>query len=462
MTTISETLAAFVETLDYDRIPEPVIRRAKHLMLDAAGIALASSTYDFARKTVDALARFGNGDAHVIGFPTRLPLRDAVTANGVLMHGLDYDDTYQMGSIHATSSCFPTALAVAAERRLSGRDLITAYVAAMESATRIAAVARGDLIQIGFHPTGMIAAFGCALGAGKLYGLDREALVMAQGIVLSMAAGAREYSSNASWTKRLHPGWAGACGITAAVLAQGGFTGPRTTYEGKFGLYATHWKRDFAPDDLAAATRGLGESWETLQVAFKPFPVGHFNISFIYAAQALAKQHAVRAEDIEAIEVLVPPNAVKVVCEPVADRKRPANSYAAQFSVQYAVACTLIRGCFGLQELELYRDPTILALADKVSYRLDPNTGYPKAWSGEVIVTLKNGKRVAHREQVNRGAPDNPLAESDIVSKFMENAEVAVSRAQAERIRDRLLTLESARDSAAVAALLASFDGAGG
>jgi 2-methylcitrate dehydratase PrpD len=277
---------------------------------------------------------------------------------------------------------------------------------------------------------------------------------MAQGIALSMAAGAREYSSNASRTKSLHPGWAGACGITAAILAQGGFTGPRTTYEGRFGLYATHLKPDVAPDDLALATRALGENWETLQVAFKPFPVGHFNISFIYAALALAKQHAPRAEDIEAIEVLVPPNAVKVVCEPVADRKRPAHSYAAQFSVQYAVACTLIRGRFGLKELELYGDPAILALADKVSYRLDPNTGYPRAWSGEVIVTMKDGRRLAHREQVNRGAPDNPLAESDIVAKFMENAQCALAADDAARVRDRLLSLEDERSASDIAALL--------
>lgn len=165
-----------------------------------------------------------------------------------------------------------------------------------------------------------------------------------------------------------------------------------------------------------------------------------------------------RAEDIEAIEVLVPPNAVKVVCEPEADRKRPGNSYAAQFSVQYAVACTLIRGRFGLQELELYEDPAILALSDKVSYRIDPNTGYPKAWSGEVIVTLRNGTRVSHREEVNRGAPDNPLTDSDIVSKFLENAQVAVPRAHAERVCERLLTLEDVRDSTAVANLLASVE----
>ena len=40
----------------------------------------------------------------VIGFPARLPLRDAVLVNAVLVHGLDYDDTHVPGIIHATSS----------------------------------------------------------------------------------------------------------------------------------------------------------------------------------------------------------------------------------------------------------------------------------------------------------------------------------------------------------------------
>lgn len=455
MTTIAEQLAAFARDLSHDAIPDNVRRRAKHLILDACGIALASSTYDFARVTVDSLMSFGNGDGHVIGSSTRLPLRDAVLANGVLIHGLDFDDTHLIGTVHASSSCFPTALGVAADAGKSGRELLTAYVLGMETAARLGAVAKGELVQLGFHPTGVIAAFACALIAGKLLGLDRTRLTMAQAIALSMASGAREYSADASGTKRMHPGWAGASGITAAVLARGGFTGPRTAYEGRFGLYETHLRASSAPYDLTAATRDLGATWETLAVAIKPFPVGQLNVAFIDAAIVISRKLQAPPDAIASIEVLVPPHAVKVVCEPVAARKRPANSYAAQFSVQFAVACALIHQKFGLAELERYRDPEILALADKVSYRLDPHTGYPKSWSGEVIVTLKNGERIAHREQANRGAEDNPISEADIVRKFMDNAKMAIPHSRAEAIKEAILGLDAIEHARTIAETLA-------
>lgn len=441
MALISEQLAGFAQGLAYEDVPKPVARMAKYLILDAVGIALAASTYDFAQKTVQSLTSFGTGDADIIGFQTKLALRDAVLANGVLIHGLDFDDTHTIGFVHGTSGCFSTALGVAAHANKSGRELLTSFITGWEVAARVGAVAKGEFQQVGFHPTGLVAAFACSLIAGKLYGLSAEELVMAQGIVLSMASGSREYSSDASGTKRLHPGWAGVSGISAAVLAQGGLTGPRTAYEGRFGLYATHLHSD-KPLDLTPATHELGQVWETLQVSIKPYPVGHFNVAFIDAAIALSKKHRIRAADIASIEALVPRHALKVVCEPVEVRKRPASSYAAQFSIQYAIACGLLRQRFGLAELKCYEDRELLAAADKVTHRVDPHTGYPRHLSGEVIITLKNGERLSHREQINRGAPENPVTAAALVDKFMHNAELAVPRARAEQIRDAILGMD--------------------
>ena len=456
MATIAEQLSDYVEAFAYDAIPEDVKRRARHLILDSAGIAFAASTFDFAHRTVNALASFGTGDSDVIGMPIKLPLRDAVLANGSLIHGLDFDDTHLQGVIHITSSCFPTALAVAAQANKSGRDVLEAYVLGVETATRLGKVAQGELNQIGFHPTGLIAAFGCALIAGKIYSLPREQLTMAQGIVLSMASGAREYSSNSSGSKRLHPGWAGVAGITAAALARGGVTGPRTTYEGRFGLYAIHMGPAMQKEDMARATAELGSRWETKYVAIKPFPAGQLHIVFIEGAIETAKKYDLKADDVASIEALVPPHAVSIVCEPVAARKRPIDRYAAQFSLQYGVACGFIRRKFGLAELECYQDPELLALADRVTYRVDPNTGYPHHWSGEMIFNLKNGKTLTFRDEDTLGGADKPLKEDQIVAKFMGNAQLAMSQSRAESIRDEILALDKKTSARELSRLLAA------
>ena len=442
---ISENLAEWAAKLTFDDIPPEVRRQAVHLILDGVGIAYASHNYEFAPKTVQALSTFEPGHRGVIGFPQRLALRDAVLANGVLIHGLDFDDTHLKGVVHATSSCFPTALGVGSALGRNGKDLITAYVIGMETAARLGSVVQGELNQVGFHPTGVLAAFGCAMVAGKLEGLTPEQLVMVQGIALSMAAGTREYSTEGAWTKRMHPGWAGACGITAARLAQNGFTGPRQAYEGKFGLFATHMGSDLEKWDLPSVANGLGEEWETLQVAIKPVPACQLNISCIDSAIALGRVHDINPDDIAGVEALVPPHAVKIVCEPIEAKRKPTSPYAAQFSIPFVVACGLIRKRFGLAELELFEDAEILKLAQRVTYSVDAKTGYPKHFSGEVIVTLKNGTRLAHREQINRGAADNPVSPEGIAEKFMGNAIMSQSKQRAQQILDAVLGVERSK-----------------
>jgi 2-methylcitrate dehydratase PrpD len=455
---VAETLARFAATLAADDVPAAVTARAKHLVLDAVGIALASTTFDFAHRAMSAVAGLGGaGDTPVIGMPARLPFRDAALMNGILVHGLDYDDTHTAGVIHATSSVLPTVLAVAAREGASGRDMLAAYVVGVEAAARLGAVAKGAFHQVGFHPTGLVGAFACAIAAGRLMGLAETQLTMAQGVALSAGAGSLEFLEDGAWTKRFHPGWAAVAGITAAALAKQGFVGAKRAYEGRFGLYRSHLQDRFEPENLALATAGLGEAWEVQQVAVKPFPACHFTHGCADAAIALVREEGVEPRAIERVRALVPAEVVKTVCEPVANKRRPANSYDAQFSIPYIVAASLVRGRFGLAELEeaALGDPAILALADRVDYEVDPKSSFPRHYSGEVVVSLRDGRSKARREQMNRGCGDRPLSDAAIVEKFRANALRATTAARARRIEDLVLSLDALEDARALAEGLA-------
>src|ERR1051326_223016 len=117
---LAEELSRFALALRYEDIPVAVRERAKHLILDAVGIALASSKYPFALVSLAAMAELGTGTAPM---------------NGILIHGLDFDDTHSRGIIHATASSFPCALALADRDEKDGKALLTAYVAARERST---------------------------------------------------------------------------------------------------------------------------------------------------------------------------------------------------------------------------------------------------------------------------------------------------------------------------------------
>ena len=117
----------------------------------------------------------------------------------------------------------------------------------------------------------------------------------------------------------------------------------------------------------------------------------------------------------------------------------------------------LTRGRLTLAELEpeVFTDPEILAQCDKVTCEPDPESAYPKYFSGEVTVTTRDGRELSHREQINRGADQRPLAGEEIVAKFRANAEMAFAPARVDEVLHAIMDLDGASTPAEVAELLA-------
>ena len=443
-TSISEQLAAFAARFDRQPIPEAVRERARHLMLDSLGIAFASRAYDFAEKAMAGIRDLNEGgQSMVIGTTEKLDTRNAILMNGILIHGLDFDDTHSRGVIHATASVLPTVLALGAKYDRSGAELVTAYILGVEIATRLGSVAKGGFHQIGFHPTGLIGTFGCAVAAGYLMGLTEAQYVDALGLALSVGSGSLEFLNDGAWNKRFHPGWAGAAGVTAATMAKHGYRGTRLAFEGRFGLYRSHLaaEQDY---DLALATADLGHVWEVVNISVKPLPACHFTHAAIDAAIRIHAK-GVAVDDIARVDVLVPADVVKTVCEPEAQKRNPSNSYEAQFSIPYLVGTGLLKGRLTLEDIEAPAlfDQQVLALAHRTHYRPDPDTSFPKYFDGEVIVTLKNGQVLREREAVHRGAVDRPLTADDIIQKYRQNAARELSAERVTVIEKAVLDVQA-------------------
>jgi len=160
--------------------------------------------------------------------------------------------------------------------------------------------------------------------------------------------------------------------------------------------------------------------------------------AFMNAAIRIANKESLSADNIESVRALVADAAVPLVCEPMASKLKPAGSYAAQFSLPYSVACALQRSRFGLHEIEApsYTDASLLALAQKVTYEIDPNSGFPKSRSGELIVKMKDGRTLRERDDI---LPDEPASAEAIVAKFEQNCESTMARADITRLCDVVL-----------------------
>jgi 2-methylcitrate dehydratase PrpD len=447
-TALAGRVAEFAAALDPADVPDEVLERARHLVLDAVGLAYASTAYRFSGVARDALATFGGGDHPVLGMPDRLSPRDAAVLNGVLVHGMDFDDTHIPAVTHVSAAALPAALSAATVAGASTRELLLAYVLGVEVSARVGLGGAGGFHDVGFHPTAVAGAFGAAVAAGRLTGLDADGLVAAQGVVGSMSAGLLEFLEDGSWTKRLHPGWAAMCGLTAAAFARAGWTGPAAVYEGRFGLYATHLAG--RPSRPEAVGEDLGTRWELMRTAVKPYPICHFNHAFADAALLLRDEHGIGVADVRAIRCAIHPVPGKVVCQPPENKWAPRDEYDAKFSLPFAVSAALARGRFTLAELEdeALADPDILALARKVEVVDDHEGLFPDAYSGRVEIELADGRVVAHREQVNRGHDQRPLTNAEIVEKFEGTIGRVADAATAERVRAAVLSLGDDRPAA--------------
>ncbi len=445
---VARRLARFVRALSLDRIPTPIVERARLLTLDTLGSCLASSTMDFGAAVMrTATGLGGRADSTVVGAPTRVAAANAVLANGTLAHGLDFDDTREDAIVHTGCVAVTAALAVAEAVGASGVAMLEAVVAGVEVMCRVGLAVPGQLHARHFHPTGATAAFAAAAAAAKLRGLDDDALVNAFGICGSQASGIIEYLADGSSTKRLHPGWGAHAGLIAVDLAAAGFTGPETVFEGDHGFYQA-LAGGVDPARLDAEIASLGRTWELGHLTFKPYPCGSIAQPYMDCARDLRARHALTPSAIADVCCRTAAGPVPRLWEPLATKHRPPNGYAAKFSLPYLLAVVLTRGTLTLADTSdaAVADEAILGLAARVRYAIDATIDYPRQFVGDVTVTTTDGRTFTERRDHPRGGPDDPMSSADIIEKFRANAGLRLDRARIDAVVAAVDGLATAAD----------------
>jgi 2-methylcitrate dehydratase PrpD len=430
----SRAIGRFVCGLRLADIPQVVIDKAKLVLLDTLGVALASSTMDFgAMITRVAQALGGSPDSRLLGSTGKVAAANAVLANGTLAHGLDYDDTLEEAIVHTGCCAAVTALAVGEEAGADGRSVLEAAVAGTEVMCKIGLVAPGKFHARGFHPTALCSTFGAAAAAGKLYGLEPAQWSDAFGLCGSQSSGIIEYLADGTWTKRLHPGWSAHGGVIATLLARQGFRGPEKVFEGTHGFFHSFGgPNEYRFEKLL----DLGKHWETPRLTFKSYPCGSISHPYMDCALKLKQKYAPAPDKIVEVVCRTAQGPVHRLWEPLADKQQPASSYGAKFSLPYCIAVMLIRGRASLEEFtdEAIRDRSVLALAKKVRYELDPSIDYPRHFSGHVQIRLADGSIVEENQPHPRGGLEDPLPPEEIEAKFRANARLRLPPARLDEI----------------------------
>lgn len=435
-------LAEFVANTRWDDIPEAIREKAVRHTLDSAGAAVAGAVSEEANRLLSVLPRCeGAGSAAAWGLGARLSAADAALVNGTAAHAFELDDTG--GCDHSGAVVIPALFAAAeiAGRPVSGKDALTAMILGYEIARRPleACGAYEPHNGAGFHSTGTCGPFGAAAAAAKILGLDARQTENAIGIASSFSGGLWSCVHNGAQNKRLHAGHAAWGGVTAALLARTGFTGPDHVFEEVWGGF----NHSYAPasSDPDAYLRGLGETWKLGRVSIKPHAACRSAHSSIDAVDILRARHGFSADDVEAIVITINP-LVHGMCGGFATE--PIN--AAQLSIPYSVAADMVLGNASLPSFAAKnrRDPRILDFMKKISFTVDRTQADDE--EPQVEVRLKNGS--AFREHVKwpLGAPQNPVTDEALLTKFRSVVSMAMADGVTAELADLFMQLPEIED----------------
>ncbi|MEP7454025.1 MmgE/PrpD family protein [Phyllobacterium sp. SB3] len=414
-TPVAVKLAAFAA----NAVPTPAVAAVcRRLLFDMIGLAIAARHTDYVQAVLASAVDDGMCTAY--GHGRLLGIYDAAMVNGTAAHGEDYDDTFEGGPIHAGAVVVSAVLAIAEKRGLDGKAVMRGIAVGTELMCRLSLVTPQALHKAGFHPTAIFGAPAAAAAVGAALGLDAAAIGRALGVSGSLASGIIEYLADGSSTKRLHAGAAAQAGIRAALLAEGGFTGPLTVFEGPHGLY-----KAFGPSrvpDFTPLVEDLGETWIVETLAFKPYACGTMTQPFIDCSRRLAAE-GIKADEIASITCKVGEGTVHRLWAPLADKHRPPNGYAGKFSTPFCMAVGFIDGEAGLGQFtdERVKDPAVRALAARISYEIDPNDPYPRNFTGHLKATLKDGSVREFHQPYMRGGAQEPLTDAELAAKFDAN-----------------------------------------
>ena len=448
-------LARFASKLRFEDLPSDVVERIKLSVLDSIGCCVYGATLPWTRKVADfALAEGAKPTASLIGMGKKTSVSLAALVNGTSGHAFELDDIHKESIIHMGSLATPIAFAYAeAGIGAKGRDIVTGMTAGYEVGARVGNAATMSLFFRGFHPQGTSGTFAAAATAARMLALDAGRFQHALGIVGSQAGGLMAAQEGAM-VKRFHSGRAAQSGVYAASLAAADFTGITDVLEAAYGGYLSCYSDE---PNAARLTAGLGTTWETLNVGYKP----HASVTSIHTAldglAEIMRENKLSADDIDEVEAGLSP-MTHVHC---AWDYKAQGVTAAQMNLYYGLAVTAFDG---MAFTEQYREdrleePKILDFITRLSAYVDPEIermGAPFRHAARVKVRAKGGRAYEKMLLHRRGSPENPLKPEDIVYKFRHVVSACLSKENTDRIVKLVDSLNRLDDLSELIGLIAA------
>jgi 2-methylcitrate dehydratase PrpD len=451
-------LATWVADLTVDHVPQNVVERAKHLLLDGLGCALVGAQLPWSRVATDAvLGLEGKGDAVVIGTGQVTSAPAAAVLNGTFIQGFELDDFHPLAPLHSCSLLIPALLSTATTRThtTTGAELLLAAIAGFEVGPRVGYTLHGSqMLDRGWHSGSVFGTHSAAMASGKLRDLTPAQLEDALGLAGTQSSGLMAAQFEAM-SKRMHHGLASRNGFYAAGLAAAGYTGIKRVFEREYGGFLSVFGEGHSPD-ASLLTGQLGQRWETTIIMVKSYAAMGGLHGAIDAARQL--RSSIAPGDISKIHITVGETVYK---HGWWQPERPLTPIGAQMNIGYATAAALLDGNVLPEQFtpERLDADDIWKLIAATTVHLDEALAHAditERFRTDVAVTTRDGAVHQARVAAPHGAPTDPVTNDELVAKFHALADRVTNRGRAEAIERAVVGLDDLDDTDYLIDLLAA------
>lgn len=429
---VTNDLVKWVINTKYEDISKNVIYEAKRSLFNWLGVAIGACYHPSVEMVLSLADEVGGREqASILGRKEKLNVLFASLINGMTSHIFDFDDTNIEIVLHPSSPVAPVVFALGELYNLKGEDILTAFILGVEAETRISQAVYPDHYNVGWHITATAGNFGAAVAAGKILGLDEKKFCYAMGIAATQASGLREMFG--TMTKAFHPGKSAMNGVMAAMLAEKGFTSSLQGIEAKMGFANVLSTKQ----DYFRITDKLGENWELLQNAYKPFACGtvaHPTIDGVLRIKS--KYDTLNIQNIVEIK-----SHVNKLVPILMGKKEPKIGLESKFSIYHCAAVALLDGMAGERQFSDDRvlQEDVISLRNKVKLLVKENIREDEAF---IEVTLNDGTIL--KEHINHaiGSINNPMNDEDLQKKFAEVTNSILTEEEINNITNLIYNLE--------------------
>jgi 2-methylcitrate dehydratase PrpD len=439
-TDITGRLARYMVEARSRNLPADVAREAKHRILDTLAAMVSGARLKPGEMAIRyARAQGGVAEATVVATDLRTTAVNAALANGMFAHADETDDFEPVTKAHPGSGVVPAALAMAEREGSSGLALLHAVALGYDLCCRFLLALGPDLVR-GSHRSaeGTSSTMGAVGSAALLARLDEQAMRHALSYAAQQVSGIWSWVRDAEHVEKAFDfsGMGARNGVTAAIMAQMGFSGVRDVLDGEHNALVA-LSSDPKPEEMVV---GLGSRYFVTETAIKPYSVGYPIQAPLDAFLRLHREHGLTPDNVERIVVRLPEDGARVVN----DRAMP------DVNCQHIISLALVDGTVSFEDSHSYermKDPEVRAVKERVQLIADRalmDRAAPR--SGRVEVTLKDGRTVSHFTRHAPGTKENPLDTESVNAKARVLMAPVLGAAKTQELIRRVNVLEALSD----------------